>query len=152
MSKKIDGEFNELAIFYIDRLMCGIDIKEVQEIKRIQEVTVAYGAPDYVRGVVNLRGQIVSIIDLRIKFGYEKQHKGSDTERIMVVPYKDEQIGLVVDRVDDVIMIDPAFLLPAPSNVPKEQSRFFKNVYQTNNGLVSIIDYKSLLDIDEEQE
>lgn len=134
----------ELAIFSIDEMLCGIDIAHVQEINKHFEVTPVHHAPSYVRGVVNLRGQIVTVIDLRKKFGLEAMPINEDM-RIVIVNSGEESIGILVDGVDDVIIIDPKDLNAPPSNLSGINGAYFKSIYKMDKGLVVILEIEEIL-------
>jgi purine-binding chemotaxis protein CheW len=138
----------DLVVFTVDNVMCALRIDEVQEIKRVIQITNVPKAPDYVSGVVNLRGQIVTVIDLRKKLNYN-QGEINSSSRIVVVKRISEQIGLLVDTIEDAVVAHTDELLHSPSNIKGAESRFFKGVYQTPNALVSIIDIEALLEKDE---
>jgi purine-binding chemotaxis protein CheW len=95
----------ELATFYVGTSLCGMDILKVQEINKLVEMTVVPQAPDYVMGILNLRGQIVTIIDLGKKLGLSSTEMSPDTRNI-IVNSKGEYIGLLVERISDVVTSD----------------------------------------------
>ena len=93
-----DNNKMELATFYIGDALCGMDILRIQEINKHMEMTVVPQAPDYVMGILNLRGQIVTVIDLGQKLGLSSIEL-SDEARNIIVNSEDEHIGLVADRI-----------------------------------------------------
>ncbi len=96
----------ELATFYVSEALCGIDILNIQEINKHSAVTKVPQSADYVLGVLNLRGRIVTIIDLGIKLGLSAIDKNKNNRNI-IVDSEDEQIGLLIDSISDVLIADP---------------------------------------------
>lgn len=139
----------ELILFKIGALYCGVDILHVQEIKKIASISRVYGAAPYIRGVINLRGQIVTIFDVRSRFGVDELPLGGE-QRGMIVPWRGEQVGLLVDQVEDIITIDPDKLTAVPSNMDKRYAAYFSNVYRTEEMIISILDVETLLDTSKE--
>ena len=117
MSKKSgSNEVQELSIFEVGPITCALHISDIQEINKHIEWTRVENAPDYIRGISNLRGSIITIIDMRKKFGLEQKTVDEDT-RVVVVKNQDEQIGLLVDKMLDVVMANSEDMEPTPSNV-----------------------------------
>ncbi|MCW7752418.1 chemotaxis protein CheW [Desulfobotulus sp. H1] len=135
----------ELATFYIGDALCGIDILRIQEINKQTEVTTVPQAAEYVQGVLNLRGRIVTIIDLGIKLGLSSIEPGKDN-RTIIVDFKDEQIGLLVDSISDVLVAEASRIEPPPSNIGGVQGRFFHGVFKTEKKLIGLLDINAVLD------
>ena len=121
-----------------------MDTADVQEINKHIDITKAYGAPDYVRGIINLRGEIVTVIDLRQKFGIEIEEI-NENMRVVIVQNQGENMGLLVDRIDDIITADPQLVEPPPSNVSGVTGEYFTGVLKTENALITILDIENLL-------
>ena len=134
----------EIAVFKVKNILCGLEITQVQEINKHINITKVYGAPDYVRGIMNLRGRIVTVIDMRTKFGLEALDINEDM-RIVVVRSGDESIGLLVDSVDDVIEADVDDVEAPPSNVKGVSSEFFEGVLKLENNLLMILDTNKII-------
>ena len=92
----------ELITFRLGKTLYGIDINQVLGINKIHDITPVAQAPDYIKGLLNLRGQIISIIDLGIKLGLRPSATGKES-RIIIVSANDEYIGLQVDQIFDVV-------------------------------------------------
>lgn len=135
---------NEIVIFQVGETYCGITIDNVQEINKNMEITTVYSAPDYVRGVINLRGQIVTIIDMRKKFHMEPTVISKLMNNV-VVNSKGEQIGLLVDNVEDIIPANPEEILPSPPHMNDAMGKYFTGVYKLEEDLVAILDMEKLL-------
>lgn len=134
----------ELATFYVGKALCGMDILKVQEINKLMEMTKVPQAPDYMVGILNLRGQIVTIIDLGQKLGLGNIEVSNDSRNI-IVNTPGEHVGLLVSRISDVVMADPDKIEPAPANMSGIQGGFFTGVYKTENKLIGILNIKEVL-------
>lgn len=135
----------ELATFYVGTSLCGMDILKVQEINKLVEMTVVPQAPDYVMGILNLRGQIVTIIDLGKKLGLSSTAMSPDTRNI-IVNSKGEYIGLLVERISDVVTSDRESVEPPPANIGGVQGKYFTGVHKTANQLIGILDVEAVLE------
>ncbi len=138
-------ENQEIAVFQVGQILCGLNINHVQEINKHINITKVYGAPDYVRGIMNLRGQIVTIIDMRKKFGLESVEFNEEM-RIVVTKSNDESIGLLVDGVRDVIQANTESIEPPPSNVRGVSSRYFMGVLKMKDALLMLLDKERVLE------
>lgn len=134
----------ELATFYVGKALCGIDILSIQEINKHFEVTTVPQAPEYVVGVLNLRGRIVTILDLGKKLGLSEIEKTKNSRNI-IVHSQDEHIGLMVDAISDVVTVDTDRIEPAPSNIGGLKGKFFQGVMKTENALIGILDIQEVL-------
>ena len=139
-----DNNKMELATFYIGDALCGMDILRIQEINKHMEMTVVPQAPDYVMGILNLRGQIVTVIDLGQKLGLSSIEL-SDEARNIIVNSEDEHIGLVVDRICDVVEANQEMVETPPANIGAIQGVFFEGVFKTENNLIGILDVEEIL-------
>jgi purine-binding chemotaxis protein CheW len=102
----------EFLIFRLAGEEYGIDILRVQEIRSYEAPTLIAHAPDYIKGVINLRGIIVPILDLRLKFGLKSEYNNSTV--FIVLNLKQRIVGVVVDAVSDVLALDSAHIRPVP--------------------------------------
>jgi len=134
----------EYAVFRVDKLFCGIEIEFVQEINKNLDLTVVHKAPGFVRGIVNLRGQIVTIIDLRKKMGFEQKEIDSKTRNVLV-KLKEELIGLLVDEIDDIVITNKNDLLPNPPHLSNEIGDYFSGVYKVDDELLGVLDVEKVL-------
>ncbi len=137
----------ELATFYVGDLLMGIDIQQTQEINRQVEVTFVPHAPEWVRGVINLRGEVVTVLDLRNILGMEPTEITDDSRNI-IVHMNGENIGLLVDKIADVVMTDEEHIEPAPANISGIEGKFFKGVCQLEKELLVLLDIDELVNND----
>ncbi len=147
-AEKSSKTTQELAIFQVGEMPCGLDTSQVREIIKNTQLTKVHLAPDYVEGVINLRGEIATVIDLRKKFGLPEVEKGKNTE-IVVVRVASENIGLMVDSVRDVIWADRQEITPPPSNIGGVTGIYFEGIFKMKHELVSILNCDELLKIEE---
>lgn len=138
-----------MATFYIGKAICGIDILKVQEINRQTiQMTRVPQAQEYISGVLNLRGRIVTVMDLGRKLGLSPTEL-SDDSRNIIVNSQNEHIGLLVDRISDVVPADRSEILPPPSNVGGVQGKYFEGVFQIQQGLIAVLDIEEVLKVEE---
>ncbi len=146
---KAEKNILELATFYVGDALCGMDILKVQEINKLMEMTKVPQVPDYVTGILNLRGQIVTIVDLGKKLGLGATDLDNDLRNI-IVNAPGEHIGLLVLKISDVVMANPDRIESAPANMSGIQGNFFTGVYKTEDKLIGILNVDEVLKIDKE--
>jgi len=134
----------ELATFYVGDALCGMDILKVQEINKLMEMTKVPQAPAYVMGILNLRGQIVTIIDLGKKLGLTSVEI-NESSRNIIVNSDNEYIGLLVSKIGDVVEADWQRVEPPPANIGGVQGAFFKGVFKMQDRLIGILDADRVL-------
>lgn len=141
---KAGNEIVELSTFYVGDALCGMDILKVQEINKLLEMTKVPQAPEYVKGILNLRGQIVTVIDLGKKLGLSETQISHDTRNI-IVNSKNEYIGLLVDRIGDVERTEWGAVEPPPANIEGVQGKYFEGVFKTEKTLIGILNVEEVL-------
>ena len=130
--------------FRIGRETFGVPISLVHEIVRVPEITSVPDAPDYIEGVINLRGKIISIVDLRKRFG-ERDITAHKKNRILVVEVEKKMVGLVVDAASEVLKIPPSEI-DAPPNVFEEgELNYVTGVGKLGGRLIILIDLSKIL-------
>lgn len=134
----------ELATFYVGDALCGMDIVNIQEINKHTQMTKVPQSPECVMGILNLRGQIVTIIDLGQKLGLSSTDLSADCRNIIVTS-NGEYIGLLVPRLSDVVQADWGKVEQPPANIGRVQGKFFKGVYKTENSLIGILNVEEVL-------
>lgn len=132
-------ETQQFATFYLDRLLFGVEVKQVQEVIRFQEMTRVPLAPAVVRGLINLRGQIVTAVDLRRRLGLPEL----EPDRLpmnVVVRTSDGAVSLLVDEIGDVVEVtSDAFECP-PETVTGAARDLIRGVYKMSDGLLRVLD------------
>jgi purine-binding chemotaxis protein CheW len=135
----------QLATFYVGEMLLGLEIDQVQEINRCLDVTTVPHAPDWVRGVINLRGDVVTVIDLRSVLGLERGTVTKDS-RNLIVNLSGELVGLCVDRIADIITISRDDIIPTPPNIGAVDQRFFSGVFTGENDIVAVLKLQEALE------
>ncbi|MHC4887771.1 MAG: chemotaxis protein CheW [Planctomycetota bacterium] len=134
----------KLVLFCIDTLNAALPSSAVREIIHVPRITTAYHSPPYVRGVINLRGTIVSVLDMRIKLGFVPTEIMAGN-RIVIASHSDEDVGLLVDAVDDVLPIDESDCSTPPANLNGENADYISAVIQHEDNLITILDLDKLV-------
>ncbi len=134
----------QIACFSVDDLLCGVDINLVQEINRNLAITQVPLSREYVVGIMNLRGRIVSVINLGKKLGLSPCQLGIQS-RVIIVNWEDEYIGLLVERIKEVVTLAKQDIAPPPSNLEGNKARYFTGAYRHRDELISILDVKAVL-------
>lgn len=135
----------ELVIFRVNNLVCALKSTDVQEIIKQQDTTPVHNADDYIVGVINLRGSIVTVVDLHTKFGLN--HESESGMRIVITTSDGEAIGLLVDDVDDILMADLNAIEAPPANLNGMDGVYFSGIFKMEDKLVAIINLEELLKI-----
>ena len=130
--------------FQVGRETYGVPIISLHEIVRVPEITVVPDAPVYLEGVINLRGKIVSVMDLRKRFG-EKQVALNKQNRILVVEHSGKLAGLIVDSASEVLKIPAADVEAAPSVFQEGGLNCVSGLGKVNGRLVVLLDMEKLL-------
>ncbi len=134
----------EFINFAIDDDQYGVDIMSVREIKEWSNVTHLPKQPEYVRGVLNLRGVVLPIIDLRCRFG-QGLTNCTPTHIIIIVQVEGRQVGLLADKVLDIVSFDRNEAQPVPSVARSSQARFLSGLVTVEGSMIALIDLVSLL-------
>lgn len=133
----------QLVSFKIGNEEFGVDILRVQEINRMMQITCVPNSPNFVEGVINLRGKVIPVIDLRIKLNMSKIQQTLDT-RIIVVETKDQTVGFIVDSVKEVLRIPESIMEDPPKIVAGIDSEFIKSVGKLEDRLIILLDLEKV--------
>ncbi len=134
----------QMVGFKIDNEFYGIDIIQVQEIIRMQEITMVPRTPPFIKGVVNLRGKVVPIISLRERFGINEVEHTKDT-RIVIVRIDVGLIGFIVDAMAEVIRLPERLIEPTPPTATNIESEYIRGVGKLDDNLIIILDLNMVL-------
>jgi purine-binding chemotaxis protein CheW len=137
-------EIIQLVSFTIGQEEFGLDIQSIQEINRMVEITRVPNSPEFVSGVINLRGKVIPIIDLRKRFGFPPKESDRNT-RIIVVELGSMVVGFVVDSVSEVLRIPKSITEPPPSIVAGIGSEYITAVAKLENRLLILLDLERIL-------
>ena len=141
-------EILQLVTFGIGNEEFAIEILAVQEIVRMMQITDVPQSPPSVVGVVNLRGQITPVVDLRERFGLEPREHSQES-RIIVVEVEGRVLGFIVDNVNEVMQIDAAAVDPAPSVATTVDSAYVRGVGKLDDRLLILLELERLFNSDE---
>lgn len=143
-----DTQHGRFLTFTLENIVYGIEIKYVTEIIGIQTITKVPEVPDYVKGIINLRGKIVPVIDVRLKFGKEPIEY-NDRTCIIVIDINDVSVGLIVDKVDEVMTINDDGIAAPPANKTGFENRYIKGIGKSGDQVQLLLDCEKLLKTDE---
>ena len=130
--------------FRVGREMFGVPISLVHEIVRLPEITGVPDSPDYIEGVIYLRGMIISIVDLRKRFG-EREIIASKKNRILVAEVDGKMLGLIVDSANEVMKLPASEVEPPPSIFEEGELNYVTGVGKANGRLIILIDLSRIL-------
>lgn len=135
----------EIAVFRVDSIWCGLDISAISEITTAGKITPVYGSTPDIAGIINLRGQIVTIIDLAKKFGFQTEAK-KEEPIIIIIHFDEESIGLLADGIYDILPVKNDCLEKKPSNLEGISAEFFTQVMKTPDMLIMLLDLPKIIE------
>ncbi|MFT6917783.1 MAG: purine-binding chemotaxis protein CheW [Cognaticolwellia sp.] len=144
----INDEILQWVTFKLDRETYGINVMQVQEVLRYTEVAPVPGSPIYVMGIINLRGNVVTVIDTRIRFGLESAEI-NDNARIVIIEAETQVIGILVDSVAEVVYLKSSEIDAAPNVGNDESAKFIQGVSNRDGELLILVDLNQLLSDEE---
>ncbi|KKP15901.1 chemotaxis protein CheW [Vibrio cholerae] len=130
--------------FQLEEETYGINVMQVREVLRYTEIAPVPGAPDYVLGIINLRGNVVTVIDTRSRFGL-MQGEITDNTRIIVIESERQVIGILVDSVAEVVYLRSSEIDSTPSVGTDESSKFIQGVSNRDGKLLILVDLNKFL-------
>ena len=138
----------QLVTFRLKDETYGINVMQVQEVLRVAEIAPVPGAPHYVLGIINLRGNVVTVIDTRVRFGLPSAEI-DDLSRIIVIESEAQVVGILVDSVAEVVDLHASEIDSAPNVGNEESSRYIQGVASRDNNLLIVVDLNKLLSEEE---
>jgi purine-binding chemotaxis protein CheW len=139
IQKRLSGKTLQVVSFALGSEEYGVDIAQVQEINRMVTITRVPRAPQFMEGVINLRGQLIPIIDLRTRFGMERAERTKNT-RIVVTEIGSKRLGMVVDSVSEVLRIPVEQIEDAPDLVAGVDTEYIRGVGKLDDRLIIMLD------------
>jgi purine-binding chemotaxis protein CheW len=130
--------------FRLENEKYGINVMQVQEVLRVTEIAPVPGAPSYVLGIINLRGNVVTVIDTRMRFGLMPKEM-DDSTRIVIIESDDQVVGILVDSVAEVVDLSTLEIETAPNVGTEESGKFIQGVASHDNELLILVDLNKLL-------
>jgi purine-binding chemotaxis protein CheW len=138
----------QLVVFDLNDEAYGVDIGAVREIIRMQEITRVPRAPRFIEGVINLRGKVIPVVDLRERFSMPGTER-TEEHRIVVVDVMGQDIGMVVDAVTEVSRVSEASIEPPSSVITTEDSDYLTGIVKTDSKLIILLDIAKVISADE---
>lgn len=150
MSEEINGKTYtsngvEVLFFNIGDTVYGIEIEYINEIIGIEHITVVPKIPDYIKGIINIRGKMVPVISVRKRFGME-EIPYDDRTCIIVLEFENGiQVGIIVDRVQEVVVVDKDIISKTPDCKNVNTNRYIKSIVNDNDGIKLLLDCDKLI-------
>lgn len=142
--KQKESQFNRWVTYRLADEVYGINVMQVQEVLRMSEIAPVPGAPRCVLGIINLRGNVVTVVDARELFGLSRSEHTEQT-RIMIVEINKLIVGLLVDSVAEVVNIQNSDIDSAPNIGNEENSRYIQGVFSKNAEILILVDLNRLM-------
>ena len=139
---------SQWVTFHLGDEIYGIDVLQVQEVLRITEISPVPGSPDYVLGIINLRGNVVTVIDARNRFGLPPKEI-DDSSRIIVVDAFEKVVGLLVDNVSEVAYVPNAQIEIAPNVGTEDGNKCVSGVSNRDGELLIMVDLAKLINAEQ---
>lgn len=146
-----EDPITQWVTFFLDSEKYGIRVMQVQEVLRVTDIAPVPGAPVYVLGIINLRGNVVTVIDSRKRFGLEEKESDDSTRIVIMEAENDQVVGILVDSVAEVVDLHASEIESAPNVGTDESSRYIQGVCNKDEELLILVDVERLL-TDEEWE
>lgn len=144
LEQEEDTQKNRYLTFLLGNECYGIEISYVTEIIGMQTITDIPELPDYIKGIVNLRGKIIPVIDVRTRFKKERKEY-NDRTCVIVIDIQDLSVGLIVDSVSEVLVIPEEDIVDPPQMNKETYSRYIKKIGKTGGGVKLLLDCERLL-------
>ena len=139
-----NGDEKQLVVFQLAAKLYGVEISRVHEIIRLQSVTRVPRAPAFVEGVINLRGKVIPVVDLRRRFGLPMADH-TRSSRIVVLEIGDQVVGIIVDAVSEVLRVSPGTVEPPSPVVAGIDSEYLHGIAKLTDRLVILLDLERVL-------
>lgn len=140
----------QAVVFMLNKAYYGVPILQVQEIVKMTEITELPNTPDFVQGIVNLRGKIIPIIDMRKRFGLPEEVI-DENWKILILKAEDVLFGVMVDQISEVEKVPASLIEKPPKIVAGVNGKFINGIAKTENRLLILLDIAKILS-DEEKE
>ncbi len=139
----MSGE-RQLVVFDLNEEAYGVNISQVREIIRMQEITRVPRAPEFIVGIINLRGKVIPVVDLRARFSMPETER-TDEHRIVVVDVDGQDIGMVVDAVKEVSRIPSSSIEPPSTVITTNDSEYLTGIVKTDEKLIILLDIAKVI-------
>ncbi len=147
-TENVQGPVSQWVTFSLADETYGIDVMQVQEVLRVSDIAPVPGAPSYVLGILNLRGNVVTVIDTRARFGLPSREV-DESSRVIIIEANRQVVGMLVDGVSEVVEIATESIESAPNVGNDEGARYIQGVCSGDDRLLILVDLNKLLDREE---
>ena len=144
----VEDPIIQWVTFRLDGETYGINVMQVQEVLRMTEIAPVPGAPDYVIGIINLRGNVVTVIDTRKRFSLMPT-EADDSTRIVIIESENNIVGILVDSVSEVVNLRGSQIETAPNVGNDESSKYIQGVFSRENDILILVDLNKFLSDEE---
>ncbi len=142
--KSVDEPILQYVTFILGNESFAINVMQVREVRRYSEITPVPGSPDYVLGIINLRGSVVTVIETSQRFGLPSTEV-TDSTRIVIIESGEHEIGILVEAVSEVVYLRQSEMETTPNVGSEESSKFIQGVCKHNDTLLILVDLNKLL-------
>ncbi|HOO73060.1 MAG TPA: chemotaxis protein CheW [Spirochaetota bacterium] len=146
-----EGEILQIVSFLLDDVEYGVDILAVHEILRYPDITRLPNTPDFIRGVINLRGNVIPVVDVRVRFGLQVGEI-TDLTRIIVIESEDKEVGLLVDNVYQVVRLPESHVDEPSELIEGVSEEFIKGIGRLKDRLIVILNLGNMLFIEKKED
>ncbi len=146
-----EDEMQQWATFGLAEELYGINVMQVMEVLRLTEIAPVPGSQHFILGIINLRGNVITVVDTRTLFGLPKGDK-TDNSRIIVIELADQVVGMLVDQVAEVIYLKKSAIERPPNVGTDDTTKFIQGVSYHNDTLITLLDLNRMIDDDSNHE
>jgi purine-binding chemotaxis protein CheW len=143
-NKAAEDPVLQWVTFRLENETYGINVMQVQEVLRYTEIAPVPGAPPYVLGIINLRGNVVTVIDTRLRFGLSTAET-TDQTRIVIIEAENQVVGILVDAVAEVVYLRQSEIETTPNVGNEESAKFIQGVCHKNDELLILVDLEKMM-------
>lgn len=140
-----EEEYTKLVGLKMDNELFGIDILKIREIIRMEQITRVPKAPYYIEGIIDMRGNIIPVVNLRKRFDLDSESENKEEDKIIVVENNDKEIGVIVDNVTEVILLPNENIEPPPATIGGIESEYITGVGKMDDMIIILLDISKTL-------
>ena len=144
----VDDSILQWGTFKLAQELYGVNVMQIREVLRYTEITPVPGAPFYVLGIINLRGNVVTVIDTRLRFGLSETETNDQT-RIVIIETENQVVGILVDAVAEVVYLRQSEIETTPNVGNEETAKFIQGVCHKNEELLILVDLEKMMSDEE---
>lgn len=144
LNDDISENLEQIVSFYLEEQLYGIEITNIIEVVPVRQITRLIHVPSFVKGLMNIRGSIIGVIDIKVLLDLNCVEDNSNT-KIIIVKHNDKEVGLMVDQISEIQLINRKDILPVPPTIPQQQQAFLKGVVQLEDIPLMIFNIEEIL-------